>query len=100
MAKRSSASSRPAGLTSVKSEDIKSRKWNEAERRAMKRRAAKQAAGYDSDIDYDDVPQLTDEQLAPMVRPRDVRPKVPVRVRLDPNRSSVVEVEGRDALPG
>ena len=37
----------------------------------MKRHAAKQAAGDDSDINYDDIPRLTDEQLAQMVRLRD-----------------------------
>jgi len=68
----------------MKSEDIKNRKWTEAEHRSMKRHAAKQAAGDDSDIKYDDIPRLTDEQLAQMVRLRDVRPKVPVSVRLDP----------------
>jgi len=45
--------------------------------------AASQAAGDDSDINYDDIPQLTDEQLAKIVRFRD-RKKVPVSVRLDP----------------
>jgi len=66
------------------SEDIKNRKWTEAERRAFKRLAGKQAAGDDSGINYDDIPPLTDEQLAQMVRLRDIRPKVPVSVRLDP----------------
>jgi hypothetical protein len=60
------------------SEDIKNRKWTDAERRSMQRHAAKQAAGDDSDINYDDIPRLTDEQLAQMVRLRDIRRKVPV----------------------
>jgi uncharacterized protein (DUF4415 family) len=51
----------------------------------MKRHSAKQATGDESDINYDDVPRLTDEQLAHMVRLRDIRPKVPVSVRLDPS---------------
>ena len=34
---------------------------------------------------YDDVPRLTDQQLAQMVRLRDIRPKIPVSVRLDPS---------------
>ena len=51
----------------------------------VKRHATKQATGEDSDINYDDIPRLTDEQLAQMVRLRDTRPKVPVSVRLDPN---------------
>jgi uncharacterized protein (DUF4415 family) len=50
----------------------------------LRRHAAKQAAGDDSDIDFGDIPRLTDEQLARMVRLREVRPKVPVSVRLEP----------------
>jgi uncharacterized protein (DUF4415 family) len=67
------------------SEDIKNRKWTEAERRVVRRHATKQAAGDDADINYDDIPRLTDAQLAQMVRLRDIRPKVPVSVRLDPS---------------
>ncbi len=85
MAKKSPALSRREGLTKMNSEDIRNRKWTETERRLVKRRAAKQAAGDDSAINYDDIPQLTDEQLAQMVRLRDTRPKVPLSVRLDPN---------------
>jgi uncharacterized protein (DUF4415 family) len=69
----------------MSSADIKNRKWTEAERRLIKRHAAKQAAGDDSDVNYDGIPRLTDEQLSQMVRPRDIRPKVPVSVRLDPS---------------
>jgi hypothetical protein len=39
MAKKLPGSSRPAGLTSMKSEDIKNRKWTEAERALMKPKA-------------------------------------------------------------
>ena len=39
-------------------------------------------------IDYSDIPPLTPEQLAQMVRLRDVRRKVPVSVRLDPKVTS------------
>ena len=66
------------------SEDIRNRKWTEAERRSVQHHATKQAAGDDSDISYGDIPKLTDKQLAQMVRLRDIRPKVPVSVRLDP----------------
>ena len=55
-----------------------------AEKEAVRRGAAAQAAGDDSGIDYSDIPQLTEEQLARMVRLREVRRKVPVSVRLDP----------------
>ena len=50
----------------------------------MRRAAKRQAARDDSDIDFQDTPRLTDEQLARMVRLRDVRRKVAVSVRLDP----------------
>jgi uncharacterized protein (DUF4415 family) len=66
------------------SEDIRNRQWTEAEKEAVRRIAAAQAAGDDSGIDYSDIPPLTAEQLARMVRLRDVRRKVPVSVRLDP----------------
>ena len=85
MAKKSSASSRHAGPVKMSSEDIKNREWTEAERRVVRRHAAKQASGDDADINYDDIPRLTDAQLAQMVRLRDIRPKVPVSVRLDPS---------------
>ncbi len=84
MVKRLSASSRRGGLVRMTSEDIRNRKWNEAEKEAVRRGAAAQAAGDDSGIDYSDIPRLTKAQLARMVRLRDVRRKVPVSVRLDP----------------
>jgi uncharacterized protein (DUF4415 family) len=65
------------------SEDIKNRKWTEEEREAFRRLAKSQAEGDDSDINFEDIPPLTHEQLARMVRFRD-RKKVPVSVRLDP----------------
>lgn len=43
-----------------------------------------QAVGGDSDINFQDMPRLTREQLARRVRLRDVRRKVAVSVRLDP----------------
>lgn len=46
------------------SEDIKNRKWTESEIRSLERIAAKQAASDDSEINYDGIPPLTDEQLA------------------------------------
>jgi len=66
------------------SEDIRNRKWTEAEKEVIRRGAAKQAAGDDSDIDYSDIPRLTPQQLARMVRLRGPRRKVAVSVRLDP----------------
>jgi uncharacterized protein (DUF4415 family) len=69
----------------MKSEDIRNRQWTKEERQILRRHAAKQAAGDDSEINFDDVPRLTDEQLAQFVRLREIRPKVPVSVRLDPS---------------
>ena len=84
MAKKSSVSSRPAGLKSTRSEDIKSRKWAERDRQTLRRIAVRQAAADDSRINLEDIPRLTDEQLASMVRLRDARPrKVAVSVRLN-----------------
>ena len=83
MAKKSSASSQPAGLTSMSSRDIRNRKWTERERQALRRAAKRQSTG-DANIDFQDIPRLTEEQLAGMVRLRDVRRKVPVSLRLDP----------------
>ena len=83
MVKKLSASSVHGGLVRMTSEDIRNRKWTEAEKEAVRRGAAAQPAGDDSGIDYSDIPKLTEEQLARMVRLRDVRRKVPVSVRLD-----------------
>ncbi|HXJ91446.1 MAG TPA: BrnA antitoxin family protein [Terriglobia bacterium] len=68
----------------MKSEDIRNRQWTEKEREALRRARERQAAGDDSDIDFGDIPRLTGEQLANLVRLRDVRRKVAVSVRLDP----------------
>jgi uncharacterized protein (DUF4415 family) len=65
------------------SEDIKNRTWTEEEKATIRRLAAKQKAGDDSDIDFSDIPKLTPEQLAQFVRFRDRPQKVPVSVRLD-----------------
>ncbi|MGB6946630.1 MAG: BrnA antitoxin family protein [Bryobacteraceae bacterium] len=84
MAAKSSVSSRPARLKNVKSEDIKDKRWSEKEKQALRRIARQQAAGNDSQIDFSDIPPLTDEQLAAMVRLREVREaKVPISFRID-----------------
>ena len=85
MAKKQSASSARGGLVRMTSEDIRNRKWTKSEIDAVRRAAARQAAGEDlPEEEYEDIPRLTPEQLAGMVRMRDVRRKVPVSVRLDP----------------
>jgi uncharacterized protein (DUF4415 family) len=68
----------------MKSEDIRNRQWTEKERRALRSAARRQASGNDSDINFRNIPRLTEEQLANLVRLRDVRRKVAVSVRLDP----------------
>jgi len=78
--------------------DIKSRKWSESERQALRRHAAKQAAGDDSDIDFTDIPRLTDEQLARMVPVHAIRPKVPVSVRLEPRVLEWLKSKGNGHL--
>ncbi len=98
MAKKSPALSQPEGLTKMTSKDIKNKKWTEAERRLVKRHGAKQAAGDDSGINYDDIPRLTDEQLVQMVQLRDIRPKVPVSGRLDPSVLAWLRSKGEGHL--
>lgn len=80
MVKKLSKSSRPAGLTRMKCDDIKNRKWTEAEQQSFRQQVVQQAAGDDTDIRFDDIPALTDQQLAQMVRLRDLRPKVSVNL--------------------
>ena len=67
----------------MRSEDIRNRQWAENERQVLRRAARRQAAGDDLGINFKDIPRLTEEQLANVVRLRDVKPKVAVSVRLD-----------------
>src|SRR6202521_3268873 len=84
MAKKSSPSSQPARLKSTRSEDIGNRRWTEKERQALRRIAGRQKVMDDSRVNLDDIPRLTNGQLAAMVRLRDARPrKVAVSLRLD-----------------
>lgn len=96
--KKSSASSRRAELKSVKSEDIRTRQWAERERKALRHAAKRQASGDDSDIDFSEMPPLTEEQLANLVRLRDVRRKVAVSVRLDPQVLEWLKSKGHGHL--
>jgi len=99
MARKLPASSRPERLKSMRSEDIKKRQWTERERETLRRVAGRQAAGDDSRINFDDIPRLTGEQLAGMVRLRDVRPrKVAVSVRLDPQVLAWLKSKGSGHL--
>ena len=70
---------------SMTTEDIRNRQWTDAEKQAIRRASEARAAGLDlPEEEYEDIPRLTEAQLASMVRLRDVRRKVPVSVRLDP----------------
>ena len=79
MAKKSSASSQPGKLVSVSAESIFSKPLTKRQLTMLNRLAKKQQAGDDSEIDYSDIPPLTDEQLAQFRR----APKVLVAARLD-----------------
>ena len=98
MAKKLSASSRPAGLKSMRSEDIRNRRWTEKERRALRRASKLQAVGDDSGINFEDIPRLTDKQLASMTRLREVKRKVAVSVRLDPRVLNWLKSKGEGHL--
>jgi len=80
MAKKQSASSQRERLVRVGAEDIKERPLNAKDKVSLARIAAKQAAGDDSGIDYSDIPELTEAQLAEF---RPARAKQLVTVRLD-----------------
>lgn len=82
----------------MRSEDMRNRQWTEEERQALRRSARRQAAGDESHINFDDIPRLTDEQLANMVRLRDIRPKVAVSVRLDPRVVEWLKSKGKGHL--
>ena len=77
--KKPSASSRPAKLISVSAESIFSKPLSKKQKTVLSRIAKRQAAGDESNIDYSDVPRLTDAQLAQFRR----TPKVLVAARID-----------------
>ena len=98
MVKKSSASSQREKLKSMRSEDIRNKRWTEKEKQALRRAAASQAVGDDSSINCDDIPSLTAEQLASMVRLRDIKRKVAVSVRLDPQVLDWLKSKGEGHL--
>lgn len=102
LSEASTAAGQPAGrperLKSMKSEDIKSRKWSEKERDVLRRVSKLQAAGDDSNINLADIPRLTEVQLAGMLRSRNVRRKVAVSVRLDPQVLNWLKSKGQGHL--
>lgn len=81
--KKSVVSSRRERLVRVSAEDIFNRPLTEEQKAQLDRLAVLP----DSEIDCSDIPELTEEELARMVRAvplRDARPKVAVSVRLEP----------------
>jgi uncharacterized protein (DUF4415 family) len=82
----------------MSSEDIKRRQWTERERQALRRAAKRQAAGDDSNINFEDIPRLTEKQLASVVRLREVTRKVAVSVRLDPRVLDWLKSKGEGHL--
>jgi uncharacterized protein (DUF4415 family) len=81
----------------MRSEDIRNRQWTEDELQVLRHAARRQAAGDDSGIDLQDIPPLTGEQLASVVRLRDKR-KIAVSVRLDPRVLSWLKSKGEGHL--
>ena len=82
----------------MRSEDIRNRQWTESEPHVLRRAARRQATGDDSGINFKDIPRLTEEQLANVVRLRDVKPKVAVSVRLDPRVLDWLKSKGEGHL--
>ena len=69
------------GLTSMSTADIKSRQWSDAEKQAIRRASDARAAGLDlPEKEFEDIPRLTEAQLAKLVHPRQARRKVAVSV--------------------
>src|SRR5579872_3644059 len=75
MAKKSSVSSRPEKLVSMKAEDIFNKPLTQKQKTMLKRLRKKP----DAEIDCSDIPALTDEQLAEFRRTS----KVLVAARID-----------------
>jgi len=83
----------------MRSEDIKNKQWSEKERQTLRRIARRQAVGDESRINFEEIPRLTNDQLANMVRLRDARPrKVAVSVRLDPRVVNWLKAKGAGHL--
>jgi len=71
----------------VRAEDIKDRKPSRREIERFRRIK-------DSDIDYSDIPPMTDEQLARMISFREFRKRMPVSVRVDPRVIEWLKAKG------
>jgi len=83
----------------MRSEDIRNKQWTNKERLALRRIAERQAARDDSHLNLEDIPRLTDKQLASMVRLREARPpKISVSVRIDPRVLAWLKSKGAGHL--
>ncbi len=98
MAKKLFASSPHVGLRNMKSADMKRKPWSDKELAGYLRAADRQAAGDDSGINFEDIPPLTEQQLSQMVRFRDLKRKIPVSVRLDPEVLDWLKSKGEGHL--
>jgi uncharacterized protein (DUF4415 family) len=98
MAKKSSVSSQPAGLTVMSSHDIKTRQWTDRERSALRKASHAQATRGDAGLNLADIPSLTGKQLSHLTRLRETRRKVPVSVRLDPQVLEWLRAKGEGHL--
>ena len=79
MAKKSSASSRPGKQIRVNAESIWNKPLSERQKATLENVGRRQKRAAASEIDYSDIPALTDKQLSQFRRP----PKKLVAVRLD-----------------
>jgi uncharacterized protein (DUF4415 family) len=91
--------SRRGKLINVKGEDIFNKPpLTRAQKAQLRRSAERQAAGDESNIDFSDIPPLSEEQLANMVRLRNLQRKVAVSVRLDPRVLEWLKSKGEGHL--
>ncbi|MGP0070717.1 MAG: BrnA antitoxin family protein [Bryobacteraceae bacterium] len=83
----------------MRSEDIRNRPWTEKDRQTLRGISVRQAAQDDSRINLEDIPPLSEKQLAGMVRLRETRqPKVAVSLRLDPRVLAWLKSKGAGHL--
>jgi hypothetical protein len=59
----------------MRSEDIQNKQRSEKERQTLRRIAKRQAVGDESRINFEEIPRLTNDDLANMVRLRDAWPR-------------------------
>src|SRR5262245_56720787 len=98
MKKKLSASSQPERLVRKTLDDIRKTPLTEKQLGVLRRIADEQARGDDSNIDYSDIPEITDEQWAHAVRLRDIRPKVAISVRIEPRVLEWLKAKGAGHL--